>query len=90
MPIEEAKKLLGLNNNEFDNTIFGLIEAAKADLKSVGIAASLIEGDDPFIVGTIAAYVRGNFDGDSVWLAIYDNRKADMKLKEQYLEASDV
>ena len=35
--LEEIKKIQGINHNEFDTTIDMWIEAAKLDLKSIGI-----------------------------------------------------
>ena len=91
MPIEMARRFVGATNHEFDPDLEGHIEAAKADLKSVGIAASIVDSidsdaPDHYVLSTVMAYVRGMFRGDEVWLGIYDARKDNLRKKEAYQE----
>lgn len=88
--LDDLKRILGVNNTEFDSIIQGLIKACKEDLKSVGIAASLvdsIDGDDPseLIKTAVVAYVRANFD-DPTMQPAYDLMKDNLRKKQAYQE----
>lgn len=41
--LNDVKKVLGINNTQFDTILNGYIDSAKEDLLSVGIASSLID-----------------------------------------------
>lgn len=60
--LDEIKKIQGINHDEFDEVIESQIEAAKLDLKSIGIVDSLIEEPDDLIKSAIYAYVISFLD----------------------------
>jgi len=60
--LEDLRKTLGFNNNEYDNIINSYIEAAKLDLEMAGISKSKIVETDKLIYSAIMTYVKSNFD----------------------------
>lgn len=62
--LEEIKKIQGINHNEFDSRITSWINAAKLDLKSIGIVDTLVETDTPddLVKSAIIAYVLSQLD----------------------------
>ena len=60
--LDEIKKIQGINHNEFDSMITTWIEAAKLDLKSVGIVDTLIDNPDSLIKSAIIMYVLSQLD----------------------------
>lgn len=90
--LNEIKKVLGLNNDEFNDLISNYILSAKADLKSVGIASSkLIDGsEDPTVKVAIQTYVQSLFDvvNSEKLNAAYELQKDNMRKKAEYLEGA--
>lgn len=60
--LNEIKKIQGINHNDFDNMITTWISSAQLDLKSVGIANTLIEDPDSLIQTAIITYVLSFID----------------------------
>lgn len=60
--LEEIKKIQGINHNDFDNTIQMWINAAKLDLKSIGIVDTLVDTPDDIVKTAIITYVLSQLD----------------------------
>lgn len=60
--LEEIKKIQGINHNEFDTMITTWINAAKLDLKSIGIVDTLIDNPDSLVQTAIITYVLSFLD----------------------------
>ena len=60
--LDEIKKIQGINHNEFDVTIQMWIDAAKLDLKSIGIVDTLVDTPDDLIKTAIITYVLSFLD----------------------------
>lgn len=60
--LDEIKKIQGINHTEFDSMITTWIESAKIDLKSIGIASTLVDNPDSFIQTAIITYVLSFID----------------------------
>lgn len=60
--LEEIKKIQGINHNEFDNMINTWIQAAKLDLKSIGIVSTLVDEPNSLIQTAIITYVLSFLD----------------------------
>lgn len=60
--LEKIKKIQGINHNEFDETIQMWINAAKLDLKSIGIVDTLVNSSDDLIQTAIVTYVLSFID----------------------------
>lgn len=58
----EIKKIQGINHNEFDTMITTWIEAAKLDLKSIGIVESLVNNPNSLVQTAIITYVLSFLD----------------------------
>lgn len=60
--LEDIKKIQGINHNEFDSVINTWINAAKLDLKSIGIVDTLVNNPDSLIKNAIITYVLSFLD----------------------------
>lgn len=60
--LEEIKKIQGINHTDFDETISMWINAAKLDLKSIGIVDTLVDTPDDLIKTAIITYVLSQLD----------------------------
>lgn len=60
--LSDIKKIMGFNNNEFDDVINNYIDSAKLDLRMCGISESIITSNDKLIHTAIISYVLGNLD----------------------------
>jgi hypothetical protein len=60
--LEDLKIILGLNNEDYDQYIQVLIDSCKEDLKSVGIASSIVDNPTNLIQVAIMTYVKAEFD----------------------------
>ena len=60
--LEKIKKIQGITHNEFDTTIQMWIDAAKLDLKSVGIVNTLVNNPDSLVETAIITYVLSFLD----------------------------
>lgn len=63
--LENIKKMMGINNSDFDDIINSYIESAVLDLESVGIAVSKY---DALIQTAIITYVKSHLDIDDAEL----------------------
>ena len=86
--LEDLKKILGINNTDFDSYITGLILSAIEDLSSVGIAYT---ADSSLIKVAIQTYVKAQFDEHNrVELQnSYDIQKDNLRKKEDYQGESE-
>ena len=60
--LDEIKKIQGINHNDFDATIQMWINAAKLDLKSIGIVDTLVDTPDDLVKTAIITYVLSFLD----------------------------
>ena len=60
--LDEIKKIQGINHNDFDATIQMWINAAKLDLKSIGIVDTLVDTPDDLVKTAIITYVLSQLD----------------------------
>ncbi|MBR2677827.1 MAG: hypothetical protein IKE63_00210 [Bacilli bacterium] len=63
--LEDIKKIQGINHNDFDDMINIWINAAKLDLKSIGIVDTLIDTPDDLIKTAIITYTLSQLDVDN-------------------------
>lgn len=70
--LEEMKLVLRITSDAFNSEIEMLIEAAKADMRRVGIDESYIEERPPLVRHAIACYVKANFGYDEQDAARFD------------------
>lgn len=66
--LDEIKKIQGINHNDFDATIQMWINAAKLDLKSIGIVDTLVDTPDDLVKTAIITYVLSLLDVDNAEL----------------------
>lgn len=60
--LDEIKKIQGINHTEFDTMIQTWINAAKLDLKSIGIVDTLIDTPDDLVKTAIITYTLSQLD----------------------------
>jgi hypothetical protein len=60
--LDEIKKIQGINHNEFDNMIKIWIDAAKLDLKNIGIVDSSVNLPNSLVKTAIITYVLSFLD----------------------------
>lgn len=60
--LDEIKKIQGINHNDFDDVINQWLNAAKLDLKSIGIVDTLIDTPDDLVKTAIITYVLSQID----------------------------
>ena len=86
--LEKIKKIQGITHNEFDTTIQMWIDAAKLDLKSVGIVNTLVNNPDSLVEAAIINYVLGFLDVQNAEL--YQNsymyQKDALRRTKEYIE----
>ena len=63
--LEDIKKIQGINHNDVDDMINIWINAAKLDLKSIGIVDTLIDTPDDLIKTAIITYTLSQLDVDN-------------------------
>ncbi len=63
--LEDIKKYLRINHNEYDDEVQDLIDACKKDLGLSGIALSSIEESDVLIKRAIVIYCKLHFGYDN-------------------------
>ena len=76
--LDEIKKIQGINHNDFDSMITIWINAAKLDLKSIGIVDTLIDTPDDLVKTAIITYVLSQLDVTNAEL--YSNSYALQKI----------
>lgn len=91
--LEELKKIQGINHCEFDSNINLWINAAKLDLKSIGIADTLIniEKPDALIQTAIITYVLSFLDvaNSDLYSNSYALQKDALRHLTEYISPSD-
>jgi len=60
--LNDIKKILGINNTQFDSIITMYINGAKMDLIQAGIVESKVVETDSLIYSAIVSYVLSMFD----------------------------
>lgn len=60
--LEEIKKIQGINHTDFDTMITTWIEAAKLDLKRIGIVDTYVNNPDSLVQTAIITYVLSQLD----------------------------
>lgn len=87
--LEKIKLIQGITNDDFDETIEMWIDAAKLDLKSVGIVDALVESPDSLIEAAIVNYVVGNMDvqNSEMYSNSYMYQKDALRHTKEYIEA---
>ena len=60
--LEEIKKIQGINHTDFDSMITIWIEAAKLDLKRIGIVDTYVDNPDSLVKTAIITYVLSQLD----------------------------
>ncbi len=95
--LEKVKNALRVKSNAFDDEILGIIAAAQADLRLVGVAVPSegkpAEGDtptagDPLITRAIILYAKANFgysDESEKYQRAYDHLKCALSLAGEYI-----
>lgn len=63
--LEKLKMIQGINHNDFDDIINLWINAAKLDLKSIGIVSTLVDNPDNLVETAIMTYVLSFLDVDN-------------------------
>ncbi len=88
--LDEIKKIQGINHNEFDSMINTWIEAAKLDLKSVGIVDTLVDNPDSLLKSAIIMYVLSQLDVQNAQLYAnsYFLTKDALRHTKEYIEAN--
>lgn len=63
--LNKLKMIQGINHNDFDDIITLWINAAKLDLKSIGIVSTLVDNPDNLVETAIMTYVLSFLDVDN-------------------------
>lgn len=63
--LERTKGYLRVSNQEFDAEVQMLIDAAKADMRRVGVREELLESDAPLVEMAVASYAKAQFGFDN-------------------------
>ena len=89
--IEEIKKIQGINHNDFDTMITTWIDAAKLDLKSIGIVESLVNNPNSLVQTAIITYVLSFLDvvNADLYSSSYALQKDVLRHTTEYIEVSD-
>ena len=87
--LAKLKKIQGISHDEFDSTIQMWIDAAKLDLKSVGIVDTLVDNPDGLIEAAIINFVLGSLDfqNSEMYLDSYMRQKDKLRHTKEYIEA---
>ena len=92
MLLESVKKELRITNSAFDDEIYDLIEAAKADMRIPQIDADKIIETDPLIKRAVLLYCKANFGLDNPdsekYQKSYDNLVEKLSLSLTYKDVS--
>lgn len=86
--LEKIKKIQGISHNDFDDTIQMWIDAAKLDLKSVGIVNALVDNPDELISAAIISYVLSFLDvaNSEMYGNSYLYQKDALRHTKEYIE----
>lgn len=85
--LEKIKKIQGITHNEFDTTIQMWIDAAKLDLKSVGIVNTLVDNPDCLVESAIVNYVLSLLDvsNSEMYANSYMYQKDALRRTKEYI-----
>ena len=88
--LEEIKKIQGINHNEFDSMINTWIEAAKLDLKGIGIVDTLIDTPNSLVQNAIITYVLSFLDvtNAELYANSYLLQKDELRHTIEYIDES--
>ena len=87
--LDNIKKIQGINHNDFDNMINTWINAAKLDLKSIGIVSTLVDNPDNLVETAIITYVLMFLDDpkySEMYAKSYSLQKDVLRHTTEYLE----
>ena len=86
--LAKLKKIQGITHDEFDSTIQMWINAAKLDLKSVGIVDTLVNNPDELISAAIISYVLSQLDvvNNEMYANSYLYQKDALRHIKEYIE----
>ena len=86
--LEDIKKIQGINHTDFDDMINTWIEAAKLDLKSIGIVNTLVDNPDSLIQTAIITYVLSFLDvpNADMYAKSYSMQKDVLRHLTEYIE----
>lgn len=89
--LTKLKKIQGISHNEFDSTIQMWIDAAKKDLKSIGIVNALVDNPDSLVEAAIIAYVLSQLDvvNNEMYGNSYLLQKDALRHYKEYIEVSN-
>ena len=90
--LEKIKKIQGISHNEFDTTIQMWIDAAKLDLKSIGIVNALVDNPDSLIETAIITYALSFLDvvNSELYANSYMLQKDTLRHIGSYITSSEV
>lgn len=89
--LENIKKIQGINHNEFDEMINTWINAAKLDLKSIGIVSTLVDNPDNLVETAIITYVLMFLDvnNSEMYAKSYSLQKDVLRHVSEYIGGQD-
>lgn len=89
--LSKIKKIQGISHNEFDNTIELWIDAAKLDLKNIGIVNEIVNSSDSLIETAIITYVLSFLDvvNSELYANSYLLQKDTLRHISSYYEVSE-
>ena len=90
--LTKIKKIQGITHTEFDSTINGWIDAAKLDLKSIGIVNALVDNPDSLVETAIITYVLSFLDvvNSELYANSYIIQKDTLRHIGSYITPSEV
>ena len=89
--LEKLKMIEGINHNDFDDVINLWINAAKLDLKSIGIVSTLVDSPDNLVETAIMTYVLSFLDVDNadMYSKSYSLQKDVLRHLTEYIEVQN-
>lgn len=89
--LTKLKKIQGISHDEFDSTIELWIDAAKLDLKSIGIVNALVDNPDSLVESAIISYVLSFLDVENseLYSNTYSLQKDTLRHLKEYIEVSN-
>ena len=89
--LENIKKIQGINHTEFDDMINTWINAAKLDLKSIGIVSTLVDNPDNLVETAIITYVLMFLDvnNSEMYAKSYSLQKDVLRHVNEYIGGQD-
>ena len=86
--LDKIKAIQGINHNDFDTMINTWIEAAKLDLKSIGIVESLVNNPNSLVQTAIITYVLSFLDvvNAELYSSSYALQKDVLRHTTEYIE----